>query len=65
MTYGLSRGLFLEDGPAIHAAEAAAARSQARFRSWRSLEPEQRLVIVERAMGAPANDLIDDFPIAL
>lgn len=65
MTYGLSRGLFIEDGPAIHAANAAAARNQHRFRGWRALEPEQRLVIVERAMGAPANDLIDDFPIAL
>ena len=65
MTYGLSRGLFLEDGPAIHAADSMAARSQARFRSWRLLEPEQRLVIVERAMSAPANDLFDDYPVAL
>ena len=61
MAYGLEARLFVENGPAIHAQRARAARSSA----WRSLGSEQRLAIVEQALK-PANDEgPDGFPIAL
>jgi len=65
MTYGLSPALFVEDGPAVHAASVASARNFARFRSWRKLDPDHRLAMIEQALTAPANDFIDDFPVAL
>ena len=65
MTYSIDRGLFVEDGPAIHAASIASARNFARFRSWRKLDPDHRLDAVEKALVAPANDLVDAFPVAL
>ena len=64
-TYGLDPALFIEDGPAVHAASAAAARRVTRFGRWRKLDEERRLQAVERALKTPANDLIDDFPLAL
>lgn len=66
MAYSLNTGLFVEDGPAVHAARAAAARSPARFAHWRKLDARHRLQAVDRALKAPANDLIDDgLPLAL
>jgi hypothetical protein len=40
-------------------------RTHRRFRAWQQLAPERRLDAVERALNAPANDLVDAFPIAL
>ena len=65
MTYSLSRGLFVENGPAEQAAVAAAARPAVRFRPWRTLPLERRLAMVEEALKFPANDVIDGFPLAL
>ena len=65
MTYSLSPRLFVEDGPAVHAAHAAHARSIARFHSWRKLNPDNRLAAGEEALAPPANDLIDELPLAL
>ncbi|HET7317485.1 MAG TPA: hypothetical protein VFI88_08685 [Sphingomicrobium sp.] len=65
MTYGLSPRLFVEDGPAVHAAEAAAARPSTRFLPWRKLDPDCRLKMIEHALSAPANDLVDELPLAL
>lgn len=65
MTYGLNPGLFVEDGAAVHAARAAAARRAARLSRWLKLDDKHRLQAVERALGAPANDLIDELPVAL
>jgi hypothetical protein len=65
MTYSLSPRLFVEDGPAVHAAHVAAGRNFARFRFWRKLDAYHRLAAVEEALKAPANDLIDDLPLAL
>ncbi len=65
MTYGLDAELFVEDGPAVHAASTALARNFARYRRWRSLDSGHRLDLVEQALKAPANDLIDAFPLAL
>ncbi|HET9810551.1 MAG TPA: hypothetical protein VFP53_02500 [Sphingomicrobium sp.] len=65
MTYGLSPTLFVEDGPAVHAVANAAERRSDRFRAWRNLDSTHRLELIERAMNAPANDLLDAYPIAL
>jgi hypothetical protein len=35
------------------------------YQAWRKLDPESRLDLVEQALGAPANDLLDDLPLAL
>ena len=63
MTYGLDSGQFIENGPEIQATQARASFSTAR--SWFALDPELRLELVERALRAPANDVIDAFPLAL
>lgn len=65
MTYSLSRGLFVENGPAEQAAVAAAQRPAVRFLPWRKLPSERRLAIIEEALKFPANDVIDGFPLAL
>jgi len=66
MTYGLNPQLFVEDGPAVQAANAALAHNFARYRRrWRSLDSGHRLELVEKALRSPANDFIDAFPVAL
>lgn len=64
MAYGLSRRLFVENGPTVTVAEAQSPRSSAVYRAWRDLNPERRIAIVERALK-PANDFIDEYPLAL
>ena len=49
--------------PEIQTIQARASFSTAR--SWFALDPELRLELVERALRAPANDVIDAFPLAL
>jgi hypothetical protein len=63
MTYGLDSSAFAENGPEIQASHVRASFSTAR--SWFALEPELRLELVERALGAPANDIFDAYPLAL
>jgi hypothetical protein len=63
MTYGLTPRAFIEDGPAVQVMQAEASRSTAR--SWRGLDPDRRLALIEQALAAPANDLFDEYPIAL
>jgi hypothetical protein len=65
MTYGLSPRLLVEDGPAVHAESAAAARNSARFRAWRILDEEKRLAAIDEALKTPANDFDDGLPLAL
>lgn len=64
MAYGLNRRLFVEHGPAVTVAEAQSPRSSAVYRAWRGLDPERRIAVVERALK-PANDFIDEYPLAL
>ncbi len=40
-------------------------RSRLRFAGWQRLAPDSRLEVVERALSAPAKDMIDFYPIAL
>jgi hypothetical protein len=65
MTYSLSRGLFVENGPAELAAVAAEARPAVRFLPWRKLDAEHRLKAIEEALKIPANDTADGLPLAL
>lgn len=65
MPYALDRALFVENGPAIQSAEAAAKRHGARLLPWRKLNDQHRLEAVERILSAPANDLVDGYPLAL
>lgn len=62
MILGHNVRAFIEDGPAVQAIRVREARSSAR--SWHALNPERRLALVEHALK-PANDIIDDFPLAL
>jgi hypothetical protein len=62
MTYGLSTRAFIENGPVEQVAKASALRTTAR--TWRALDEARRLELVERAL-VPANDCIDNFPLAL
>ena len=64
MPYGLNPRLFIENGPAVTAAEGHSPRSSRVYRAWRQLDRERRFAVVERALR-PANDLIDEYPLAL
>ena len=66
MAYGLNARLFIENGPAIRAAQAHTRSSSNRFRAWGGLDADKRLALIEKALRKPANDAGgDDFPIAL
>ena len=65
MTYRPRARLSAEDALAIRAASAASQRVGARFRTWQALDAERRLKAVDEALKAPANDLIDGYPLAL
>ena len=62
MAYGHSTRAFIENGPVEQVAKIAVARSTAR--AWRALDEARRIELIERALF-PANDCIDDFPLAL
>lgn len=66
MTYGLNPGLFVENGPALAAADVRARSVSNAFRAWRSLDSDRRLAVVEEALRTPANENgPDGFPMAL
>jgi hypothetical protein len=66
MAYGLNARLFIENGPAIRAAQAHARSSSNAFRAWGGLDADKRLALIEKALRKPANDAGgDDIPIAL
>ncbi len=65
MTYGLNPRLFIENGPAIQAAEALAHSSSNAYRAWQGIDRERRFALVETALKKPANDDCDGLPIAL
>ena len=56
VTYGLNPRLFLENGPAIHAAAAHARSSSDAYRAWAGLDADHRLELVEQALRPVAND---------
>jgi hypothetical protein len=66
MIYGLSPRLFVENGPAVRAAEAHSRSSSDAFRAWRTLDSDRRLALVEQALRPAANENCPDgFPLAL
>ena len=65
MAYGLNPRLFIENGPAIRAAEAHAMSSSDAFRAWGGLDADKRIALIDKALRQPANDDDGDFPIAL
>ncbi len=65
MAYGLNPRLFIENGPTVEAERARQMRSTDSFRAWRKLALDRRFELVEGALKAPANDVLDKFPIAL
>ena len=65
MTYGLSPRLFVENGPAVRAAEARAEHLPSKaYRAWGALDARRRLELVENALRMADND-IDGLPVAL
>jgi hypothetical protein len=66
MIYGLNAGLFVEDGPTVHAGKARRMSSARTFLAWQAMDEAQRLALVERTLAAPANEnLSDGYPAAL
>jgi hypothetical protein len=63
MAYGLNPRLFIENGPAVTAAESQSPRSSTVYRAWGDLSMECRLALVDKALK-PAND-VDAYPLAL
>ena len=64
MAYGLDPRLFLENGPANHAAAAHSRSSAGAFRAWATMDSDRRMAIVEWALRPAANDRAG-LPIAL
>jgi hypothetical protein len=62
MAYGNSIRAFIEEGPVEQVAKVDAVRPTAR--AWRALDAAHRLELIERALS-PANDRIDEYPLAL
>lgn len=55
----------MTDSDAVRIALARASRTWGGYQAWRQLDPERRLQAVECALKAPANDCIDELPLAL
>jgi hypothetical protein len=57
MTYGLNARLFVENGPAIRAAEARSGRhSSDAYRAWGAFDADRRLELIEQLLRPAAND---------
>ena len=65
MAYGLNPRLFIENGPAVMAAEVRSPRSSMVYRAWRGLDGDRRLALVERALKPANDDGLDGYPLAL
>ena len=64
MTYGHSTRVSPVSAATQHAI-ARASGTWGGYQAWRQLDPEKRLQLVEQALAVPANDIIDDYPLAL
>jgi hypothetical protein len=64
MAYGLST----RAPAAASLTQRALARASATwgdYQAWRQLDSEKRLELIEQALAATANDVVDDYPLAL
>ena len=64
MTYGRSTRAPIESALTQRAIDRAAG-TWGGYQAWRQLDTDQRLQLIEQALIAPANDIIDNFPLAL
>jgi hypothetical protein len=64
MTYGRSIRASTESVLTQRAIDRAAG-TWGGYQAWRQLDTDQRMELVEQALAVPANDIIDDFPLAL
>jgi predicted phage gp36 major capsid-like protein len=64
MTYGRSTRAPARNA-LVQKALARASGTWGGYQAWRQLDSEDRLQLVEKALGCAANDCIDGFPIAL
>ena len=64
MTYGRSTRASAESVLTQRAIDRAAG-TWGGYQAWRQLDTDQRLELVEQALAVPANDIIDNFPVAL
>ena len=62
MPYRRRPDLLIDKGTAVRAASRSIGT---RFRTWQALDAERRMQAVNQALKAPANDLIDSYPLAL
>ena len=65
MAYGLNRLPFRGNGASVHTADALFPGSAMAFGTWRSLNEERRLALVDKALRKPAEELADGYPAAL
>jgi hypothetical protein len=65
MAYGPNPQSFPENGASVHAADALARSSRMAFRTWRTLDEERRLALVDTALRTPAEEMADGYPVAL
>ena len=64
MTYGRSTRAPAESALTQRAIDRASG-TWGGYQAWRQLDTERRLELVEQALAAPANDIIDSFSVAL
>ena len=62
MPYRRRPGLLIDKDTTVRAASRSIGT---RFRTWQALDAERRMQAVNEALKAPANDLIDSYPLAL
>jgi hypothetical protein len=64
MAYGLSTRAPAANG-LVQRALARASGTWGGYQAWRQLDPETRIELIEQALAAPANDIVDGYPVAL
>jgi hypothetical protein len=64
MAYGLSTRALAADSLVQRALDRANG-TWGGYQAWRQLDPDKRLELIEHALAAPANDVFDDYPLAL
>jgi hypothetical protein len=64
MTYGHRSRASAENHAATERAVARGSGTWGDYQAWRQLDPDSRFALIQQALK-PANDIIDEFPLAL